>query len=332
MLTFSNYLLENIRYNTLEEIKSAISAYKKAGEIANPEYQNLKNRAQRVFGEDARKVEDLTLKIIHGGDKSQEVSDLYWTLPHDSFQGLKKFQKQLDKSAKNSDSNVKQIVEAGRQLLSRWAPIAEDIAFLKDKVVKITAKREQAKAVKTKELENKFNDSVPLIKILESHLKEYKEATAKRAEEFIQEKLKILQNADWDLNKVAPRPKSHYGGRTYKEDAAKRALYQTITKAKNEYVSSDKEDIRIVNQEGVKRYIDLSVKGAEESYRQFMQKMINKIGKPVIDAVMTGNIWTNASLKVTTSDGETQVWNTKMIVNFSKYQTMFNQFPTRRAK
>jgi len=82
----------------------------------------------------------------------------------------------------------------------------------------------------------------------------------------------------------------------------------------------------------VNRYVELSVKGAEESYRQFIRKMIAKIGKPVIDAKLTGNIWTNAKLEVTTSEGESKVWNTKMIINFSKYQQMFNQFPTRRAK
>ena len=60
--------------------------------------------------------------------------------------------------------------------------------------------------------------------------------------------------------------------------------------------------------------------------------MITKIGKPVTNAKMAGNIWTNAVLTVTTNDGEEQVWNTKMILNFSKYQKMFNQFPSRRKK
>ena len=76
----------------------------------------------------------------------------------------------------------------------------------------------------------------------------------------------------------------------------------------------------------------MSVQGAEASYRDFMHKMITKIGKPVVNAKMTGNIWTSAVLTVNTNDGEEQVWNTKMILNFSKYQKMFNQFPSRRKK
>ena len=82
----------------------------------------------------------------------------------------------------------------------------------------------------------------------------------------------------------------------------------------------------------IERYVQMNVTGAEEAYRNFMAKMIEKIGKPVVDAKMTGNIWTNATLHVTTNDGEEQVWNTKMILNFSKYQVMFNQFPSRRKK
>jgi hypothetical protein len=86
------------------------------------------------------------------------------------------------------------------------------------------------------------------------------------------------------------------------------------------------------NQVMIDRYIELNVKGAEDAYKNFMGKMIEKIGKPVVDAKMTGNIWTNATLHVTTDDGEEQVWSTQMIINFSKYQTMFNQFPSRRKK
>jgi hypothetical protein len=91
-------------------------------------------------------------------------------------------------------------------------------------------------------------------------------------------------------------------------------------------------DIREPNPQGIARYVEMSVQGAEASYRDFMHKMITKIGKPVVNAKMTGNIWTSAVLTVNTNDGEEQVWNTKMILNFSKYQKMFNQFPSRRKK
>jgi len=82
----------------------------------------------------------------------------------------------------------------------------------------------------------------------------------------------------------------------------------------------------------IDRYIEMNKQGAEDAYRNFMEKMIQKIGKPVVDAKMTGNIWTNAVLTVNTDDGEEQVWHTQMILNFSKYQKMFNQFPSRRKK
>jgi hypothetical protein len=152
-----------------------------------------------------------------------------------------------------------------------------------------------------------------------------------RATEFINNKLDALKKVDWHIDKVAPRPNSNYGyGTDYKTAAAKRSLYTSITTSKSSRVGGS--DVVEPNRPAIERYIDNAVKGAEESYRNFMAKMIQKIGKPVMDAKMTGNIWTNATLHVTTNDGEEQVWNTKMILNFSKYQTMFNQFPSRRKK
>ena len=337
MKTFTQFMAESkIRMTTLGEIVAAIAVHKKAGEIVNPVYQDLVNQAKRVFRSDAEQGRKMILSVMHAGDgaqnRDQDISDLYYAWPHDSFQGLGKFEKTLLKVEKMKKQNMAPVIKAGKDILANWKPVAEDLKALKGKVVKITAKREQAKQAAAKEMGARFNDSSSLIKVLESHLGEYKAMAKKRAEEFVENKLDYLSKHDWDLNKAVPRAVGY--GTDYTMAQNQRSLYTSITKSKGNSYSSRPGDpeFREPDQQKIDRYVKNSVEDAEASYRDFMAKMIMKIGKPVVDAVMTGNIWMNAVLTVTTNDGEQQVWHTKMILNFSKYQKLFNQFPSRRKK
>ena len=332
MKTFTQFMAESkIRMTTLGEIVAAISVHKKAGEIVNPVYQDLVNQAKRVYRGDAEQGNEMILSVMHAGDGGQnrdpDISDLYYAWPRDSFQSFTKFEKALLKVEKmNKKKGMQTVIKVGKELIADWKPVAEDLKDLKGKVVKITAKREQAKQAAAKEMGAKFNDSSSLIKVLESHLGEYKAMAKKRAEEFVENKLDYLSKHDWDLDKAIPRAAD------YKMAQNQRSLYSSITKSKSSSRRVGEPNILEPDQQKIDRYVANSVKDAEASYREFMQKMITKIGKPVVDAVMTGNIWTNAVLTVTTNDGEQQVWNTKMILNFSKYARMFNQFPTRRKR
>ena len=339
MKTFNQFVAESkIRMTTLGEIVAAIAAHKKAGEIVNPVYQDLVSQAKRVYEKDAEQGNSMLLIVSHAGDAAGEprdpdIHDLYYAWPRYSFQSFTKFEKTLLKVEKMSKKKGMQtIIKIGKELIADWKPVAEDLKALKGKVVKITAKREQAKQAAAKEMGAKFNDSSSLIKVLESHLGEYKAMAKKRAEEFVENKLDYLSKHDWDLNKAVPRAVGY--GTDYTMAQNQRSLYTSITKSKGNSYSSRPGDpeFREPDQQKIDRYVKNSVEDAEASYREFMAKMIMKIGKPVVDAVMTGNIWMDAVLTVTTNDGEQQVWNTKMIVNFSKYQRMFNQFPSRRKK
>ena len=333
MKTLGQFMAES-RMTTHQEIVSAVAVHKKAGEIVNPVYQDLVNQAKRVFRSDAEQGRKMILSVMHAGDGSQnrdhDISDLYYAWPDDSFQGLGKFEKTLLKVEKMNKQNMGPVIRAGKDILAIWKPVAEDLKDLKGKVVKMTTKRAEAKQVAAKEMGAKFADSSSLIKVLESHLNEYKDMAKQRAEEFVKNKLDYLKKHDWILNKAAPYPSGY--GTDYKMAQSQRSLYTSITKSKSSSLRVGEPDIREPDQQKIDRYVKNSVDGAEASYREFMQKMITKIGKPVVNAKMAGNIWTNAVLTVTTNDGEEQVWNTKMILNFSKYQTMFNQFPTRRKK
>jgi hypothetical protein len=329
MKSFKNYISES-RMTTVGEITAAIAGHKKAGEILNPTYQDLGSQARRIFGSDTRHVQELMLKHFHAGDKTPELNDLYYSWPSDSFASLNKAAKLL---AKVKNPKHKDVVTAGNEVVKKWIPIATDLKDLKGKVVKITQKRAEAKVVAASNMSRKFADSSSLIKIFESHMQEYIDMAKKRSEEFIKAKLDILKKHDMNLDKVAPRPNSRtMGASEYKSAQAKRDLYRSFVKPVSDTHRSGDPYIVKANQVLIDRYIELNVKGAEDAYRKFMGKMIEKIGKPVVDAKMTGNIWTNATLHVTTDDGEEQVWSTQMIINFSKYQTMFNQFPSRRKK
>lgn len=328
MMKFKNFITESPRPQTHADIVALIATHKRAGEILNPVYKELYDRARRIFSADTEVVRELVLQQFGNGNRTPELHEFYYDWPTDSFASLNKAGRTL---AKVKDPKAKNVVSAGNEVIRKWAPVAADLKALKAMVVKVTQKRAEAKVVAQNALERKKADSSSLIKIFESHMQEYIDAARKRASEFIQQKLDVLKKNQWNLDKVAPRPNSRMGSSTqYKLDKNMRDLYSSITKV----VSDRNERPTIVqpNQVMIDRYIELAVRDAEAAYRGFMEKMINKIGKPVVAAQMTGNIWTNATLTVTTDDGEQQVWNTKMILNFSKYQKMFNQFPSRRKK
>lgn len=324
MKSFKNYIAESTRMTTHGEIEKAIAAYKKAGEILNPAYKDLTDQARRIFGADLRYARDLMLKHMHAGNRDDALVDLYYGWPSDSFASLNKAEKLL-KKVKEKD-----VVNAANQVFKIWKPVAVDLKTLKGMVVKVSQKRAEAKTAAAGAMARKFADSSSLIKIFESHLEEYKKRAEDEAKAFIKKLLDNLKKNDWDLDKIAPYPRSMNSD--YKIMKNKRDLYQMVTKASKSMYSRGEPYIVHADQAKINHYIEMNVKGAEDAYRSFMEKMIQKIGKPVIDAKMTGNIWTNATLTVTTDDGEEQVWNTKMILNFSKYNKMFNQFPSRRKK
>lgn len=334
MKRFANYLHEAAplpRYTTIDQVQQAIAEFKKAGEILNPVYQNLLYRARKVFEVEAEVGKKLILDVMHGeglDNRSSEINDLYYAWPWDSFAGLGKFEKLISKlPIKPAHS---QTLAAAKQLVKNWKPIADDLKALKGKVVKVTTKRLEVKAAAAADMDKKKGDSVALIRIFESHMGEYIQMAKVRAKKFLDDKLDVLKQHGWDLNLVAPQPRSSDGSTKYLTAKAKRQLYQSITTSKESSRRPGAPDIRVANTQMINHYIQQSADGAEQSYRAFMEKMINKIGKNVTHATMVGSIWTNTILTVDTEDGEQQVWHTKMILNFSKYEKMFNQFPSRR--
>ena len=329
MKTFKSYITEARMDH--DAIVKAIAAYKHAGEILNPRFNDLKSAISydMRYGKFSPKDDLLDLVRAERDDRDPDLNDLYYT-SFDSLASVGKIEKLAAKLHKKNNPKYKKMLASVDQFVKAWKPVAADMKLLKTKIVKVTQKRAEAKLAKNDAMAKKFADSSSLIKIFESHMDEYKKRAENEAKAFVGRLLDNLKKNGWDLDKVAPYPKSM--NRDYKTMKNKRDLYQMITKASKSGYRRDDPYIVQADRTKINRYIEMNVKGAEDSYRSFMEKMIQKIGKPVIDATMTGNIWTNATLTVTTDDGEQQVWSTKMILNFSKYNKMFNQFPSRRKK
>lgn len=329
MKSFKNYIAEARMDH--DAIVKAIAAYKHAGEILNPRFNDLKSAISHDmrYGKFSPKDELLDLVRTERGDRDPDLNDLYYT-SFDSLASVGKIEKLAAKLHKKNNPKYKKMLAGVDQFVKAWKPVAADMKLLKTKIVKATQKRAEANLAKNDAMAKKFADSSSLIKIFESHMEEYKKRAEDEAKAFVGKLLDNLKKNDWDLDKIAPYPKSM--NRDYKIMKNKRDLYQMVTKASRSSYGRGEPYIVHADQAKINHYIEMNVKGAEDAYRSFMEKMIQKIGKPVIDAKMTGNIWTNATLTVTTDDGEEQVWNTKMILNFSKYNKMFNQFPSRRKK
>jgi len=327
MKSFKSFIVEN-RLVAYTELLKSINDYKKAGEILNPEYQKLNTKARVIFRKATEEGRNYIRTIFQSSDRSEAIEELYWAWPTDSFASLGKFERMLSKV---KGAQYKKVIDIAQELIKDWKPIADGLKDLNSMKVKVTQKRAEVKAAAAKDMSKKKGDSAPLVKILQQHIDEYTNTAKQRATTFIESKLLELKRANWDLEKLIPMPST--SSFNYTAIRQKRSLYYNITKSDPKQVRKSRNtDIRVVNKEMVARYIDLAEKGARDSYLAFIEKMISKIGKPVVKAKMSGNIWTNAVIEVVTDDGETQIWNTKMIINFSKYDKMFNQFPSRKKK
>lgn len=332
MLKFKQYILEQrVKYTDAAHLLASIKQYMKAGEILNPEYNEMKQQASDLYHKSFRAHEQ-KFQDTSGRIQDEDFWELRFALAGWNLSDVAKAEKMLAKVEKKKLPGIEQELKIAKQFVSEWKPVLEGIKALKDKVVKVSTKRAQAKATAATAMEKKFRDSSTLIKLLESHLDEYKEMARKRAEEFVKDKMDELKKHGWDLNLAAPVPKMRDGQEAYQIAAQKQSIMSMLTSPTKPVIIPGEPRIRKPNPAAAAKYISDAVKESEASYRAFMQKMIEKIGKPVVKAKMTGNIWTDATINVTTDDGETQVWSTRMILNFSKYQRMFNQFPSRRKK
>jgi hypothetical protein len=350
MQNFSSYFSESqhvapSRYETKEHALSDIQYYLKLGEISNRQYEIIKSNLNRFFEKEGRNIQNHHIGVMQSvrqrhpenpeltREISNFVSEIYYSVPS-SLSGITAFEKKLNLVVKKikphaelKKQDVDKILTDAQAFIANWKGVWKDLGDLKNKVVKAQVARERTKQAEHEKIQKSFSDSSSLINLFLDHMGEYIARSKVLAAEFVRDKLLELSKNGWDLNKVEPKTK----GGNDRVSQHRRDLFLKITKKHPlSTQASPGTDIRVPNREFIDQYIEENGKAAEASYRDFMAKMINKIGKPVVKATLTGNIWTGCTVEVETEDGETQKWHTQMIINFSKYQKAFNQFPTRK--
>jgi hypothetical protein len=153
------------------------------------------------------------------------------------------------------------------------------------------------------------------------------------AEEMLNKAYKILEEAGFNMDVVAPLPKSTLGREAYKQAKAKRDYFRSITTYDRQHVSgrAGEPQLRFPCEEAKARVLKLAEEAAAASYDAYVAKLCKKVGE-CEQAKVAGWLWNYSVLTVTKADGTVEKWETQMIVNVSALGKLFNQWPTRKMK
>lgn len=273
--------------------------YFKLGEILKPEFDNLKKQWNRVMEKEYRKINETIL----GGVTGSIYSDLYYF--HPTVSNIK-FMKKKMKNITGRNKYEKDVIA----FYERYAPVGEDFDRLSKIVKTTTRKREETKEREKEEFARSCYID-PLTKALMVHHDEYVRVAGEISEKQYDSRKKYLEE-NGGIDKVAPEPTYNISKFSYVYAKEKREFYsQFLRLSKSEFVRNAEESAHV-------------------DYRSWVVKMASKVGKNVVSANMKGDPWESSTLVVVTDDGEKQVWNTRMIINHSKYGKVFHQFPSRR--
>lgn len=320
-MKFKKYLIES----DVTDFHATIAAHVKNGMIPNPQFQDLKHRIDRHVEKVGNGIFDKHVsgtgsKWYQHSDAAGNLSDASWAHGLNDIGSLRK---KLDKAKSISHEQMWKDIDKFEQ---EYKPLYDKMKHLKTLVAKTSDIRAAAKATKEVEHKKKYGDTNPLQSALTKHLEEYKDKAHKYAGEHYDYLISHLEKHDGDIDKAAPRGNSIKDSKdTYLRKNRWRSLLMSVSESKDGATYKKSKAKKSEYQEKQKA-------SAHEHYMSWVNKMTTKIGKPVSHAEMSGDPWTGSRLHVKTNDGEEQHWNTKMILNRSKYDTLFNQFPSRRAK
>ena len=163
-----------------------------------------------------------------------------------------------------------------------------------------------------------------------------------RAEEFIririEDTLRKIEEDGGNINArfQFPSAQQFRTREAYKKQEGKYRFARRITKidtTNEDYAAWGKSSHYIRNEEGINSLIEEVREMARQSFKAYVEKLAYKIGEGISEAsVDSRNVWTDSNLTIKRTDGATEVWNTKIITNYSSLGLAFNQFPTRKMK
>lgn len=278
----------------------------KAGEVYKADWGDAKQAISRQVERDAKPAVSIFLQMDQTAREPYE--DLYWAQPH----GLSDITKTEKVAKKSPDGPFKR---AMLDLVAVYKPIKAKIDQLKPLIVTAQQRRETVQQAKAAQKRVEYGAAEALVTALEGNRSQYVDEAGKRAQKWIEDRkeelaqrggLKAIQDPDRELRKTDPKE--------YERQSQRKAFAEWI------------------DMTPTSEYVRMQRQGASDSYDSWVYKLVQKIGKPVTDADVSGDPWTNSRITVKCKDGETQTWNTRMILNTSKRGKVFNQFPTRKAR
>lgn len=309
MQSFKSFIAES--NEPFEVLVKELDELLASGSVMKPKFDDLKNKFDRMVDKEG--------DAAHSPHTRGKGNDLSTNFPgmdpliHAYTSNLHEVGSLKGKIAKSTEKDHP-LHKAWESHYNRWAPVVEKMKKLKTMIVTVTQKRAADKAAKDEAQKTSFRDSHSLISVLSEHKDEFIQRAKERAKTFYEKYIDQIRQASGNLDVLAPRPNSKMSTEAYRIARDRRHFYEEIAR------------------KGLSRLIDESGEQAEHDYMAWVVKMTDKIGKVVIDASMTGSPWIGSTISVTCVDGEKQTWHTQMIINQSKYQNLFNQFPSRRVK
>ena len=142
----------------------------------------------------------------------------------------------------------------------------------------------------------------------------------------------LLEESCWNLDVVAPFPKSTMDKASYRKALAKRSLFKSLTVAAQTSRSMTDPDFRKPSQELQHRFIVEAEQATAAEFDSFVTKLTAKIGECTSCQHSAGATWSFSILTITKPNGKVERWQTQQIINVSKLGKLFNQWPTRKLK
>lgn len=277
------------------------------GQIAKADWTDAKS----AINNQVNRAGDATRNIYLALDNTARgpYEDLYWDAPH----GLSEINKAEKTATKSPDGEFKRAI---LDLVNTYKPLKDKLDQLKPLIVTATQQREVVKTQKADQRRAEEGSAEALVTALKENKTQYVEEARKRGLRFITNSQRKIEDKG-GVDSFAPDP----------DRGMARSNPEAYTKARKlrgwaEMIMSQNPD----------QFAEKEAKAAGDSYDAWVYKLVQKIGKPVTGANVSGDPWSGSTITVTTNDGEQQRWKTQMIINTSKLGKQFNQFPTRRMK
>lgn len=309
MISFKNFLNEQVV--DIAALDQTISAFIAQRSITKPQYEDLKRKLDTQLEHEF----NVTVAASVRRGRAEEITahpdtklrDLFWASVT-SARDVLSLKAKLAR-VKTQDDPI-YIAFAG--FYSKYSPVAQRIIDLKEYVVSALAARAAATNAAAAVTTQKRGSATALITALSKFIDEYVAEAERRATTNWYSIMSAIDAAG-GLDKLLSKPDYRVVGvDEYRAVNDKRIFYSQLSR------------------KTVQRYAAESGAEARADYLAWVDKMTEKISRPVVSAEMSGNPWTGSIIRAITDDGVEHIFTTTMIINQSKYGKLFNQFPTRK--